>query len=363
MYTRKSRIITALFVVLAAALIAVGCSYAGHIVVSSGTVSSSDVSHGVDAPALPNTLNISSLPFSLSEIAGVPAGSKPQLYESGGTVKVLRGGANVRTDAGADYELIASLRVGSSYKVLGQKDAANAVRWFLIDLGDGRQGYVCGNYLSYDGEIVGAKAYLTFDDGPSGNTMRILDILDEYDAKATFFVIYHGGCEEYYREIVRRGHTIALHSWSHDYSVIYKREKAYFDDLERLADYIEDVTGLRPKYVRFPGGASNTSSRKYCHGIMTRLTQAVEERGYQYFDWNISSGDAEGSHIPKDKLVGNVKRELGTNSNAIILMHDTLAKSTTVDALPDIIEYLQSRGYELAAIDDTTYPYHHAVTN
>ena len=278
-------------------------------------------------------------------------------------VTVSKPNANVRTGAGADFPLVTVIYQGEQFEVISQKDAANAVRWFEIALPKGGSGYVCGNYVNFDGRLENAKAYLTFDDGPSHNTRKIMDILDRYNVKATFFVIYSRDNEAIYKEIVNRGHTIALHSYTHDYSNIYRSEQAYFADLDKLSDHVNSLTGIRPRYMRFPGGSSNSVSKKYNRGIMTRLSREVTGRGYRYYDWNIDSGDAAGSNVPAQTLVNNIKQRIGTTSNAIILMHDSASKGTTVEALPQIIELLQSRGYRILPIDDTTYEHHHTIYN
>ena len=134
--------------------------------------------------------------------------------------------------------------------------------------------------------------YLTFDDGPSKNTQRVLDILAEYDAKATFFIT--GQQPEYFSMIKTAydaGHTIGLHSYIHEYDQVYASVDAYFKDLEKIGELAKEQIGFVPCYIRFPGGASNTVSRKYTEGIMSELTQKVLEKGYQNYDWNISSGD------------------------------------------------------------------------
>jgi len=210
---------------------------------------------------------------------------------------------------------------------------------------------------------TGKKAYLTFDDGPSANTAKILDILDKYGAKATFFVIHRAGYESTYKEIVRRGHTIALHSYTHNYAKIYSSTSAYFSDLDRLSDYVAGVTGVRPKIMRFPGGGSNTVSRQHSRGIMTRLTAEVQKRGYRYYDWNVDSGDADATTVKASTLLSNIKKRCGSQKSAIILMHDSPSKTTTVTALPDIIRYLRSKGYELLPITEDTPQIHHNVNN
>ena len=133
--------------------------------------------------------------------------------------------------------------------------------------------------------------YLTFDDGPSAYTAELLDVLDAYGAKATFFVVGSGG-GNMMRQIVKRGHSIGIHAVNHDYGKLYASPEAYFDDLMKMQSIIYDNTGVKTTLMRFPGGSSNLVSRHSCEGIMTFLTQAVQDAGFQYFDWNVYSGDA-----------------------------------------------------------------------
>lgn len=203
--------------------------------------------------------------------------------------------------------------------------------------------------------------YLTFDDGPSPNTPRIISILNSYGIKATFFVkntAYNG----YMKDIVDNGNTIALHSYTHDYKQIYSSDEAFYKDLQNISDLVYLQTGVRSNIMRFPGGGSNTVSKKYSQGIMSRLTKGVQDRGYVYYDWNCSSGDASGNKIPKDTIVENCKK-VPSASNVIVLLHDTGAKGTTVDALPEVIEYYLSCGYTFKAITADTPPVHHKVNN
>ena len=190
--------------------------------------------------------------------------------------------------------------------------------------------------------------YLTFDDGPSKNTQRVLDILAEYDAKATFFIT--GQQPEYFSMIKTAydaGHTIGLHSYIHEYDQVYASVDAYFKDLEKIGELAKEQIGFVPCYIRFPGGASNTVSRKYTEGIMSELTQKVLEKGYQYYDWNISSGD--GSKATKEEIIK--QSETDEYNHIMILFHDAATKDTTVEALPEILKYYQDKGYEFRAID------------
>lgn len=212
-------------------------------------------------------------------------------------------------------------------------------------------------------EELGQKiVYLTFDDGPSGNTGKILDILKKYNAKATFFVT---GNNQRHDDMIKRaskeGHAIGLHTYSHDYKEVYASEDAYFKDLKKISDLVEKLTGEKSHIIRFPGGSSNTVSAQYCKGLMTLLTKKVQEKGYQYFDWNCDSTDASGNNVPVSQLVANATSCSSQHIN--ILMHDTDAKDTTVEALPRIIEHYRKEGYSFKAITVDSYSAHHGVNN
>ncbi|MDE6991010.1 MAG: polysaccharide deacetylase [Lachnospiraceae bacterium] len=178
------------------------------------------------------------------------------------------------------------------------------------------------------------RVYLTFDDGPSANTERILDILDQYGVKATFFVVGKEGYTEQYRRIVDDGHTLAMHSYSHKYSEIYVSVDAYRADLAKLHDFLYELTGEDCSIVRFPGGSSNTISRV----DMWELIDYLKREDMVYFDWNVSSGDATGDRKSADQIARNVLDSIGQFNNAVVLFHDAPGKDSTVDALPAIIE-------------------------
>ncbi len=188
----------------------------------------------------------------------------------------------------------------------------------------------------YDGY---RKVYLTFDDGPSSNTEAILDILKEYNVKATFFVIYKDGRdnEELYRRIVDEGHTIGMHSCTHVYSTVYGSPESFKEDTKRLRDFIYMVTGVESIVYRFPGGSSNRVSQI----DMKVFAQILQDEGIAYFDWNVSSQDASSPILSKSQIVRNSTVNLQKYNEAVILFHDTASKVTTVEALPEIIEYIQ----------------------
>lgn len=180
------------------------------------------------------------------------------------------------------------------------------------------------------------KVYLTFDDGPSEYTEQILDILDQYNVKATFFVIGREDEESLrlYKEIVDRGHTLGMHSYSHKYADIYKNKDAFIKDFEKIYTLLATATGTTPMYYRFPGGSSNTVSKIDMHVYTDYLTS----RGITYFDWNVSSGDAISNGVPVEELIIGSTSDIQTRHTSVILFHDTTTKSTTVEALPIIIE-------------------------
>ena len=204
--------------------------------------------------------------------------------------------------------------------------------------------------------------YLTFDDGPSKNTPLILDILKNYNAKATFFVINSADIG-YIQRIHDEGHTVGLHTASHNYAQLYSSTDAYFNDLKQISDKVESIIGIRPTVMRFPGGSSNKVSAKYCKGIMTQLVTLVQEKGYSYFDWNISSGDADSTTPSYTYIRNNVLNNARNKNSICVLMHDASAKTTTVQALPEIIEGLTNMGYRFAALTPEAYGYHHQNLN
>jgi peptidoglycan/xylan/chitin deacetylase (PgdA/CDA1 family) len=203
--------------------------------------------------------------------------------------------------------------------------------------------------------------YLTFDDGPSSITPKLLDILKEENVKATFFVINWSSSYDYVlKRMVNEGHTIGLHSYTHKYSTNYSSIEDYFNELELIKNKVKKVTGVDSKIIRFIGGSSNTASR-FNPGIMTRLTKEVTKRGYYYFDWNISSGDT--GNISSKRIYRNVKRSLDDYPTYIILMHDYEGNNITVRALRNIIKYGKEHGYSFERITEKTPPTNHRVKN
>lgn len=204
--------------------------------------------------------------------------------------------------------------------------------------------------------------YLTFDDGPSSNTNRILDILKEYDVKATFFVVGKTDEESVraYQRIVAEGHTLAMHSYSHKYAEVYASKESFIQDLDKLQEYLYQVTGVWPRFYRFPGGSSNAVSKV----DMQELIGYLEENNITYFDWNIASGDAVSGMLPAETITRNCVSGIEGWQECMILMHDASEKNTTVEALPQIIEQIRDSGDAVfLPITDETIPIQHVTVD
>ena len=212
--------------------------------------------------------------------------------------------------------------------------------------------------VAEEGDIP--MVYLTFDDGPSENTEQILDILDDYNVKATFFVVGEDP-EVYgdaYRRIVEDGHTIGMHSYSHNYSKLYQSEDSFAADYNKIHQLILDTTGVDTKYYRFPGGSSN----KVSNTSMSVFINYLNEQGATYYDWNVASGDATSQAFTADDLVDNVMRDVVKYKTSVVLLHDATNKNATVEALPRLIESLNDAGAMILPItDDTTIIQHVSV--
>lgn len=199
-------------------------------------------------------------------------------------------------------------------------------------------------------------AYLTFDDGPTKRTLEILDILDQYNAKATFFVTNQALEQnpDICLEAYHRGHAIGIHSATHRYDIIYQSVDSFLLDIEQNFLKIKEITGAEPTVIRFPGGSVNTYNSKIAADLIT----AVEDRGFAYFDWNSSSGDALTKAVKPSELLNNVLQSNHHEDPLVILFHDSLSKTSTVKGLASVIEALQAQGYAFAALNADSEPVH-----
>ena len=206
-----------------------------------------------------------------------------------------------------------------------------------------------------DGKII----YLTFDDGPSYHTPRLLEVLARYNVKATFFVVGTASIG-YIDDIYAGGHTVALHTNTHNFKSVYSSVEGYYADLYAIQDKVYNATGVRSTLIRFPGGSSNTVSRNYCKGIMSQLTKSVEALGFRYFDWNVDSYDAGGAYT-SEQVFNNVINGVKGNRYSIVLQHDIHGFS--VDAVESIIQWGLANGYTFLPLTNTSPTAHHGVNN
>lgn len=203
--------------------------------------------------------------------------------------------------------------------------------------------------------------YLTFDDGPCAYTAQLLQTLEKYGAKATFFVVNTGyDMEHLLGQIVAGGHGIGVHSYSHDFPTVYGSEAAFWTDLRAMQALIYRHTGVETTLMRFPGGSSNTVSRKYCWGIMSRLTKGVEAAGFSYFDWNVDSGDASGCS-DEEQLFQNIIAGIRGKDRPVVLQHDV--NRCSVRVVERVLVWGQENGYVFRALTADGPTCHHRVQN
>lgn len=296
--------------------------------------------------------------------------------------------AAVRFETNGDY---VTLSAADSSGNTAERVIVRDVTPPVLTLGDGLLDYTCidavdgditdrvryyesGGYLYYEAEdasghrveasrrIEGDQrvVYLTFDDGPGEYTEQLLDVLKRCNVRATFFVVGTSEQLDLLPRMAAEGHSIGAHAYRHDYKRVYASDEAYFDDLGRIQQEIASRIGTETKLIRFPGGSSNTVSRKYCVGIMRRLTRAVEERGYAYFDWNVSSGDA-GAVYTTEAVVNNVKSGILKQHVAVVLQHDV--KAFSVAGVEEIIRWGQEQGFVFLPLTERSTAPHHGVSN
>lgn len=211
---------------------------------------------------------------------------------------------------------------------------------------------------SYKARIAKTKiAYLTFDDGPSKNTVEILKILKQYNIKATFFVNGHPDLRDLYKQISDDGHALANHTYGHDYKNIYASPYNFKKDVKKLDNFLTEITGKEPNHIlRYPGGSNNNIGADYGGmGIMNTIIKEMNASGYKYFDWNVDSSDASTYRQNKDIIVQAVLNQSSQIRHPIILMHDLEHKTTTVQALPEIIMGLKNQGFIFDVLSNDIY--------
>ena len=209
-----------------------------------------------------------------------------------------------------------------------------------------------------EGKII----YLTFDDGPSEHTRKLLEILQKNEVQATFFVCNRDEIDVL-PEIVAQGHTIAVHSRSHNFGKVYESVDTFFEDMLYMRNRIYELTGVKTNVIRFPGGSSNTVS-KYNPGIMTTLVKAVQDCGYTYFDWNVDSNDAGGAQTAEEvftNVTEGIQWAMDRYGYALVLQHDT--QEFSIDAVEQIIQWGKENGYTFLPLQDNSPTAHHYLNN
>ena len=282
----------------------------------------------------------------------------------------LKGSDNIKLYESSDYEEPGFIAFDNydgdiTKNVIVQNDIKEEIGdykiTYIVEDSSGNKTMVTRNVKILGKEKNIGTIYLTFDDGPSNNTSKILDILKREDIKATFFLVnFNSSYNPAVKRIYDEGHSIGIHSYTHNYKLIYSSVSAYFDDLNKMNDKIKTITGSDTKLLRFPGGSSNTIS-SFNKGIMTTLVKEVTNAGYHYFDWNVDSSDAWSARNSNDvynNVVNNLKK--GTN---IVLMHDLSSNEKTVNVLEKIIKDAKEKGYIFANITMNTKEIHHGINN
>ena len=289
----------------------------------------------------------------------------PELYIEGSRIMVIMSGEDF-TDPGCtasdkeDGDLTSAVTVSGS--VDPDRAGVYTLSYCVADafgnsVSDSRTVYVVSPQSS--AEPNGKYIYLTFDDGPSDHTGWLLDILAKYNVKATFFVVGTGNIGIISRAAAE-GHTVAIHTTTHNFAQIYSSDEAYLNDLLTMQEIISQYTGYKPTMFRFPGGSSNSVSRNYNIGIMSRLTKTLPEMGFQYYDWNVDSRDAGGASS-SDEVFHNVITGIQKHNTSIVLQHDTQAFS--VRAVEKIIAWGLSNGYTFLPLTPGSPTSHHGVCN
>ncbi|RXI98608.1 polysaccharide deacetylase [Anaerobacillus alkaliphilus] len=212
---------------------------------------------------------------------------------------------------------------------------------------------------TYFGNVSDEKiAFLTFDDGPSKNTEIILDLLKIEGIKATFFVNGKRGDYEksLYKRIVDEGHAIGNHTYSHDYSIIYKSKEAFLEDFRKLESLLIETIGFAPKLMRFPGGSNNSISQRYGgKDIMNEIVGMMTELGYLHTDWNVDSQDSLSNNRSKKEIIEQVVDSTNGKNELVILFHDSKPKTTTPEALVEIIEDLRNQNFRFEIMDENSF--------
>lgn len=203
-------------------------------------------------------------------------------------------------------------------------------------------------------EVKKKVVYLTFDDGPTVITDNLLDTLNKCNVKATFFVVGKEICgrEDSLKRIYKEGHSIGLHTSSHNFKEIYKSDDVFIKEMLDTQKKVKEVTGLSTNLIRFPGGSAKH--------LDSEMLEKLHKNNLKVYDWNASTEDGVNPHLSVDKLVANSKKYKHRSDKIILLMHCNSNNTNTIKALPQIVNYYRSHGYEIKPITDKTPEYHYS---
>ena len=199
--------------------------------------------------------------------------------------------------------------------------------------------------------------YLTFDDGPTEWTKKILEVLNKYNIKATFFITNPKGKEEIVKTAYEEGHKIGVHSYSHSYSEIYKNRESFWNDIEKVQKEIQNITGVKTDIMRFAGGSKNTLAIGDEENILSKLKKEVKSKGYEYFDWNVSAGDGGGALTDIDYITNNMIEGIKKNKTSIVLCHDTY--ENLIYGIENVIKWCNENDYKFRVINKEEFVYHY----
>ena len=290
-----------------------------------------------------------------------PAG-EPDTYAP--VINIL-GGENITIAVGSSYTDpgVDAYDIGGEFELIteGEVDASTVGNYELKYTATDDSGNITEKIRKVHVIKPTGTIYLTFDDGPSEHTGRLLDVLKKYGIKATFFVTGRGD-DSYFKREYDEGHTVALHTNTHSYAYVYSSIDNYFTDLNTISARVKAQTGEESKLIRFPGGSSNLVSRRYDGRtrIMSKLVNEVTKRGYTYFDWNVDSNDAGGAKTA-DEVFNNVTSRLIVGGDSGVLQHDV--KGFSVDAVERIIQYGKEHNFIFKKLGASSPTAHHGVNN
>lgn len=271
------------------------------------------------------------------------------------------------TDSSALEEKVASLEQANS-EYISENDN---LMMYISELEYKSSNLACpidpDKYEKPNNYDTGKIAYLTFDDGPTELTSKVLDVLKEYDVKGTFFI--KGVMIKYNPSVLKRmveeGHTLGNHSTTHKYEQIYTSVDALKSEIVETNRRIYNETGYEVKIFRFPGGSSNTLFAKYAPEVeMNEWFNLIQEDlGMEYYDWNVSSLDASGTYKTADEIYEAVISGAQDKSQITVLFHDVNKNESTLEALPRIIEKLLEMGYSIEPITTSSRPIQHRIAS